>query len=75
MRCPKCGSEDWRYIPWAYPFMVGLGTASCGLWLVLLIIGIPIVIAGLLISAVSPFAGSRYVCKRCNTSWKKPKQT
>ena len=70
MVCPNCGSSDWRFVPWIYLFLLGLGTAGCGLWLVLILIGIPIVIVGLILAAVAPFVGSKYMCKRCHKAWK-----
>lgn len=70
MVCPRCGSDDWRSVPWWSTFIVGIGTAGCGIWLVLILIGIPIVIIGLLLAAAAPFIGSFYMCNRCRKTWK-----
>jgi hypothetical protein len=70
MVCPKCGSPDWKETTGLQVFLTGLAMAGCGIWLIIFIIGIPMVLAGLALMAVGPFAGTVYQCQRCKKTWR-----
>jgi uncharacterized membrane protein YccF (DUF307 family) len=70
MTCPKCGSDNWRAHSGWEAFFLGVMMAGCGIWLIILIIGIPMVLAGIALMSVAPFGGTVYVCSRCRKAWK-----
>jgi DNA-directed RNA polymerase subunit RPC12/RpoP len=73
MTCPKCGSPDWKEVPAATLFFTGVVMTGCGIWLVIILIGIPMILTGIALMAVGPFAKTAYRCTRCNKTWRLPK--
>lgn len=71
--CPKCGSTDWKATSASQLFLTGLAMFGCGIWLVIIIVGIPMVLMGLALMSVGPFAGTVYQCQRCKKAWKPKK--
>ena len=69
MTCPNCGSDDWKKPSRASYFLGALLCLSFGLIFALILIGIPLLIAGVVFFLAGVFGRDSFVCSRCQHAW------
>lgn len=71
--CPRCGSKRVKSMGILSFILLGLGLSGIGILLLFIpIVGIPMIVAGLALLAVSPFTKGMLQCEDCKKSWRYP---
>lgn len=69
--CPRCGSNRVQQRGALYAVLLGIGSLGCGIWLLIIpFIGIPLMLFGLVMLAISPAQHRMVQCQDCNNAWK-----